>query len=215
MAQILAIDTSTGPCSVAIWSEGRITAYIENAKPVMQSASLIPMVEEALAKSVLRYSDLTLVACTVGPGSFTGIRVGLASARGIAFAAGIPSAGYTTLEVMAYAARKKEETILSVLNAGKGEYYCQSFATVPHLHSLNEPQLCLPGEAEHAAQAASVTVVGNVALAGITCAITFPRADALAEMAANSTLVAQPLRPYYIRPPDAKLPKQRLIDKII
>jgi len=207
MAHILAIDTSTGPCSVAIWADNRITAYMENAKPIMQSASLMPLVEQALAESKLTYKDLNLVACTVGPGSFTGIRVGLASARGIAFAAQIPSAGYTTLEVLAYATKAKSGTILAILNAGKGEYYCQSFSALG-LTPLSEPMLTSPEDAKKMAAAPGVTVIGNIALDQHMPAITFPRADALAELAAQKFLPAVELRPFYIRAPDAKLPKK-------
>ena len=101
---ILAIDSATGPCSVAVWDGNRIAAYVENLKPIMQSASLIPMVEEALRQSGKDYKDMGCIAAAIGPGSFTGIRVALASAQGIAYAAGIPTRGFTTLEVLAFAA---------------------------------------------------------------------------------------------------------------
>lgn len=200
---ILALDASTGPCSAALWRGGRVMAYVETVKPVMQSASLVPMVEMVLAKGGVTYRDLTLVACTVGPGSFTGIRVGLATARGIAFAAGIPSAGYTTLEVLAHAA-KDDAQVLAILNAGKGEWYYQLFASgaprfEPRLAALETALADAPPPA---------TIAGNVSAdaAGYTRhTITFPRADALAMLAASGA-AAHELRPYYIRLPDAKLP---------
>lgn len=202
--RILAIDTSTGPCSVAVWAGHAIVAYIENARPVMQSASLLPMVEEALRQSSLGYRNLDLVACTTGPGSFTGIRVGLAAARGIAFASGIESVGYTTLQVLAHAA-KDHENILAILNAGKGEWYYQCYVKgqpcfAPRLAAL---EVAL-GECPVPAAA-----VGN---AGVQHSgfsrheVTFPRADWLARLAASDAGIAQELRPFYIREPDAKLP---------
>ncbi len=145
MTTILAIDSATGPCSVALWKDARITAYLENLKPSSQSATLMPMIEEALKQSGTQYSDLSHVAATIGPGSFTGIRIGLAAARGIAFAAHTKTLGFTTLEVMAFAARTqgREVFIVAILNAGKGEYYYQLFETgirrnVPHLGALQE-----------------------------------------------------------------------------
>lgn len=206
--RILAIDTATGPCSVAVWEGGRVAAYEENARPVMQSASLMPMVESALARAGLAYGDLSAVACTTGPGSFTGIRVGLAAASGIAFAAGIAGVGYTTLEVLAFAALEhcKADTpaILAVLNAGKGEWYYQHYGLSP-VKALAEPQLATW---EHIVNITDkkALMAGN-APGGefVSCGITFPRADALAELAARATH-GSALRPFYIRAPDAKLP---------
>jgi len=228
MTTILAIDTATGPCSVAIW-DGKIVAYVENAKPIMQSASLMPMVEEALAACGKTYQDLTLVAATIGPGSFTGIRVGLAAARGIAFATGIKSVGFTTLEVLAFGARHYGDNILAILNAGKGEWYWQLFSS-PHRGEagrgagLGKPNESTEQASPHpnpppAGEGINRPVVGalEIALASATqpyiiagnapgaCPLTFPRADALAELAATATS-SQELRPFYIRAPDAKLP---------
>jgi len=199
MTAILAIDTATGPCSVAIWHNGRVSAYVENRAPVMQSASLVPMVEEALKQAGLGYRDLATVACTTGPGSFTGIRVGLATASGIAFASSIKGIGFTTLEVMAFAARKHAapaQAVLALLNAGKGEYYYQCFpGGEPRLAALEQ---ALADAGAGALIASNVPSIAN-------CDVTFPRADALAELAATSHASAA-LAPFYIRPPDAKLP---------
>jgi tRNA threonylcarbamoyl adenosine modification protein YeaZ len=192
---ILAIDTATGPCSVAVWKDGAVAAYVENVKPTQQSASLMPMVEEALGRAGVTYEDLSQVVSTTGPGSFTGIRVGLASASGIAFAAGIAGAGYTTLEVLAFGAlalRADEPLIVAVLNAGKGEFYFQAFCPAPFA--------ALAGGA--------ALQCGNAPLADAAfrdAGIAFPRADALAALAATRLSTAA-LRPFYIREPDAKLP---------
>jgi tRNA threonylcarbamoyl adenosine modification protein YeaZ len=193
MTTILALETATGPCSVAVWKQGRIAAYVEQLRPVMQSASLMPMVEEVLEKSATAYDDLTAVACTIGPGSFTGIRVALAAARGICFAAKVKGLGFTTLAVLASAAGG-EKKILAALNAGKGEYYYQLFKNSP----LGEPTV---GPLDAAlALAPDALLIGNAPAAS---GHPFPRADALAALAATEKN-ALPLRPFYIRPPDAK-----------
>jgi tRNA threonylcarbamoyladenosine biosynthesis protein TsaB len=198
---LLAIDTATGPCSVAVWDGGEIVAYVENTKPVMQSASLMPMVEEVLQDAGIGYAALGLVTCTVGPGSFTGIRVGLASAKAIAFAAGIPGVGYTTLEVLAFAARGADKDIVAILNAGKGEWYYQRFSG--SMQALGAPVVdALP-------EVAGAMIAGNAPLEP-SCGITFPRADALAELAAMHSGMARALTPFYIRAPDAKLPAKKL-----
>jgi tRNA threonylcarbamoyladenosine biosynthesis protein TsaB len=203
MQAILAIDTATGPCSVAILRGGQIIASFESAKPVMQSASLLPMIEQALAHSKLRYEDLNTIACTVGPGSFTGIRVGLATARAIAFASKIPCHGFSTLEVMAYAARlyTSESHILSALNAGKGECYYQHFTLSPTFQPIEQPALgILP--------AGNDTAVGNLSLTGpyTQLPVIAPTAEALALLANSGLLSPHAPSPIYIRPPDAKLP---------
>ena len=216
---ILAIDASTGPCSAAVWSGNRISAYIENTKPVMQSASLIPMVEDAIAQSGITYNDLTHIVATTGPGSFTGIRVGLASAQGIAMAAGKTASGFTTLDVLAYAAlQQSTHPILAILNAGKGECYYQYFSAGPQLHALSEPTVDSLESALVLAPQGPVTVAGNITVgaAGFThCGVMFPRADTMAEMAARSFGTSHVLRPFYIRAPDAKLPKDTLTSNLL
>lgn len=201
---ILAIDTSTGPCSVAIWGESRIKAYIENTGAVMQSRHIVPMIEDALKQSGITYRDLASVVASVGPGSFTGIRVGLATARGIAFSAGIPGAGYTTLDVLAHATGRAGR-VLALLNAGKGEYYYQGFEGgrplfAPRLGTLEAILKDTPGPATFAGNA-DLNAAGYVRRN-----VTFPRADALASLAATAAADALELRPFYIRAPDAKLP---------
>jgi tRNA threonylcarbamoyladenosine biosynthesis protein TsaB len=204
---ILALDTATGPCSVAVWKDGRVAAYLADKGPLTQSARLLPMVEEAMHKAGVNYKDLTALAATVGPGSFTSIRVGLAAARGICFAAGIPGLGFTTLEVLAYAALahlREEAQALAILNAGKGEYYWQRFCVSPEFKALSEPEV---GPLNEAVSGAPALVAGNAEIADkglIKTAVTFPQADALAELATRYVALAQPLKPFYIRPPDAK-----------
>jgi tRNA threonylcarbamoyladenosine biosynthesis protein TsaB len=206
---ILAIDTATGPCSAAVWAGGRVAAYREEVKPTQQSASLMGLVEGALHDAGVAYAQLSVVACTTGPGSFTGIRVGLSAASGICFAADIAGVGFTSLETLAWAAKDeaKGRPVLSVLNAGKGEVYYQAFATAPFA-PLCEARL---GTLEAAGQSVENAVqAGNMALAKeclMAAGSPYPRADALAAMAAQlqSPLT---LRPFYIRPPDAKLPNK-------
>ncbi len=204
---ILAIDTATGPCSTALWKAGKVAGYLENKAPVMQSACLMPMIEELLKQTGTAYPQLSAVACTIGPGSFTGIRVGLAAARGICFAAKIKGLGFTTLETLAQAAKKEagDKPILSLLNAGKGEVYYQAFAAA----ALYEPRIGTIAEA--LASAPDALVAGNMEIGGRHIAsAAYPRADALAELAALHASPAQSLSPFYIRAPDAKLPTRAL-----
>lgn len=207
---ILAIDTATGPCSVAVWKDGAVAAYVESTGAAMQSARLLPLIDKAFHQAKITYRDLTSVACTIGPGSFTGIRVGMATARGIAFAADIPSMGFTTLDVMAFEAAnlaKGEQQMLALLNAGKGEWYYQGFRLTDAWSALYSPRVGALEDALHAMKA-PVLVAGNadqLPEGFHVTPVTFPRADALATLAAMTDVAsAQPLKPFYIRPPDAK-----------
>lgn len=206
---ILAIDTATGPCSAAIWKNGSIAAYVENLKPVQQSASLIPMIEEALEQSNNSYNDITALAATLGPGSFTGIRVALAAARAICYARAIPCMGYSTMQVLGYAAHKGAPHGMVLLNAGKGEHYYEYFTNEPW-QSMGKAKA---GKLEHAlsnAPAGEIMLAGNADVQGAhyhNTGVTFPRADILAALAATHPELALPhLTPRYIRAPDAKLP---------
>jgi tRNA threonylcarbamoyladenosine biosynthesis protein TsaB len=208
---ILALDASTGPCSVAIWLDGKVTACEETLKSTQQSARLLPMTESVLAQSGIGYKDLTAIAATIGPGSFTGIRIALAAAQGIAMAAGLTPMGFGTLEVLAFAAQSANPsngaTVLALINAGKGECYYQ------YARPMAAPLVGTLEAALEEAPANHVLVAGNVLVerAGFSMSnITYPRADALARLAASGNRPHQPLRPLYIRPPDAKLPKEHL-----
>jgi len=198
MTTILAIDSATGPCSVALWKDGKVAAYLENLKPSAQSVTLMPMVEQVLKQCGIEYKDLSHVAATIGPGSFTGIRIALAAARGIAFAANLKTMGFTTLEVMAFAVRTQKTPVLPVLNAGKSEHYYQVFETVPQFKPSGQTKLGTLEDAMVLAKSKEAMVIE-----------TFPRADVLAELAATHPATAQALTPFYIRPPDAKLPMQK------
>lgn len=183
---ILSIDSTTAMCSVAVWKNGNISAYCEELTASFQSKRLILMVEEVLDKNGTQYSELSAVACTVGPGSFTGIRIGLASARGIGFAANVPVLGFSSLEVLAFEAAQRQPNIpiIAVLNAGKGEIIYQHFS--PNIEAICVPTL--------------KTATG-------TEIIKQPRADFLAQLAAQYQEKAVAPLPFYVRPPDAKLPR--------
>ncbi|MEM7211406.1 MAG: tRNA (adenosine(37)-N6)-threonylcarbamoyltransferase complex dimerization subunit type 1 TsaB [Pseudomonadota bacterium] len=97
---ILAIDTSAGQCAVALLDGARSEVRSE-AMQRGHAEALFPMIEDALAVLRGRYSDLTRIAVCTGPGSFTGLRVGIAAARGIALGCGIPAIGVTRFEALA------------------------------------------------------------------------------------------------------------------
>ncbi|MFK7944872.1 MAG: tRNA (adenosine(37)-N6)-threonylcarbamoyltransferase complex dimerization subunit type 1 TsaB [Paracoccaceae bacterium] len=136
---ILGIDTSAGQCAVALVGK----AVTSHAEPMHRghAEALFPMIEAALAETGGSYDDLTRVAVCTGPGSFTGIRVGVAAARGIALGCGIPAIGITRFEALADPGLD-EETI--ALPGRAGTIYVQRFAKgAPH----GEPEI-IEGMAE-------------------------------------------------------------------
>jgi len=201
---ILAIDSSSGACSVAVMRGGVVCSYIEELSASMQAKRLVNMVEEALAESTTSYAELEKIAVTIGPGSFTGIRIALATARGIGFATQLPVLGFSGLLVMAYDATispssPKNQQILAVLNAGKGELIYQNFSA--KLEALCPPTLGKPDEIKNLVTD-KTTIIGY----NSDSSINFPRADLLAMLASQYPDRAVAPLPFYVRPPDAKLP---------
>lgn len=135
---ILSIETCLGRCSVALLHQDKVT-FKEHEKSGMQNEVLFPMIQEILNDAGIKIKDLYAVACTVGPGSFTGVRVGVAAARGMKHVfEDIKLVGVSTLEVIAFKAKEYAEgkPIASLIEARRDEFYTQNFT--PDLESINE-----------------------------------------------------------------------------
>jgi len=132
--KILAIDTSTVQGSVAILAGEKI--FEENYLADSSHAeTLLQVVEKVLSKARLKIKDIEGIAVGIGPGSFTGLRIGLATAKGIAFANQIPIVGISSLRaiaehVIASGAKQSSELIVPVINAKRGEIYAAAYKTV-------------------------------------------------------------------------------------
>ena len=127
---ILALDTATSSCSAALWKDGGVRSRRLRTMAHGQSEVLMGMVREVLAEAACGFSELNLLAVTTGPGSFTGLRVGLAAARGLALACGLPCLGVTTLETVAHQVNEGEragKTLLVVLESKRDDVYAQAF----------------------------------------------------------------------------------------
>ena len=111
--KILSIDTSSSICSVAILEDTKIIKEMHNFSEKEHSETLMPMIDELFKTTNLSLDNIGLIACSVGPGSFTGIRIGIATVKAFADAKNIPVVGVNTLEAMAY---------LGVSQKGDGEY---------------------------------------------------------------------------------------------
>jgi len=130
MTSILAIETSTPACSVALLvGDAMFCRYSE--EPRSHTRLIMGMIDEVLCEAGITVDSLDALAVTVGPGSFTGLRIGFSTVQGLAFAADIPVIPVSTLEVMAQTYRRRfsahidsGDTIMSVLDARMGEFNC-------------------------------------------------------------------------------------------
>ncbi len=123
----LGIETATSIASVGIVVEDRVVA--ERSLPMHGShaRTLLPLVDEALAAAGVTLAALDLLAVSIGPGSFTGLRIGLSVAKGLALATGLPVVGVPTLEAYAHTAGPRSGLLCPVLDARKGEVYAAAF----------------------------------------------------------------------------------------
>lgn len=123
-AKILALDTSTENCSVALMIDDRIIARSEVA-PRDHTKKILPMVDEVLKEAGITLQDLDALAYGRGPGSFTGVRIGIGIAQGLAFGAELPMIGISTLAAMAQACHRihQSEQVVAAIDARMGEVY--------------------------------------------------------------------------------------------
>jgi len=104
MARIILIETSTALCSAALAEEGRILEYLESETPRSQASLTAPFVKQLLDERGLAVRDCDAVCVSKGPGSYTGLRVGVSTAKGLCFGAGIPLIAVGTLDTLVYQA---------------------------------------------------------------------------------------------------------------
>lgn len=199
----LVIETATAACSVALLDGDRVVAARHELVGRGHAERLVPMIGEVLAEGGLDRADRIQVDC--GPGSFTGIRVGIAAARGLALAWGAPVSGFSALALIAVTA---EEDVGVALSGGHGELFVQRFAHAP-FGPIDQLQSLRPGAAADVVPDDLVLGSGAEALIAARgsgrAEQTFPNAaDARLLPAALTNLAPTPL---YGRAPDAKIPQ--------
>lgn len=121
--KILAVDTATQRCSVALVDDKSVISEYSVDHKDTHSKFVMGMIHEVLTTSGLTVDDLNGLAVTVGPGSFTGLRIGLSTVEGLAFAGGKPVTGISTLEALAYALYGTQLLICPILDARRKEVY--------------------------------------------------------------------------------------------
>jgi tRNA threonylcarbamoyladenosine biosynthesis protein TsaB len=122
---LLAIDTAGPACAVAIVRDSAILAQATEPIGRGHAERLMPMIASALGEAGVSFGDLDRIAVTTGPGSFTGVRVGIAAARGLALALDIPAVGIGSLDALAFPVTqsRSDGTVVATLDAKRGELY--------------------------------------------------------------------------------------------
>lgn len=224
--KILAFDTALRACSVAVCSGDRVLANCFESRSRGHAEVLIPTINQVCADAGVEMADLDRVAVTVGPGTFAGVRIGIAAARGLSVALSLPVVGVTTLEAVAAATarnlRNGEIHVTVVFDARRGQVYVQSFDA--DLQPLGAPRAATPENVVADLPAGPGILVGDgVAIVRDLLAerrsdlrqITgkgHPDAAVIGQLAAQRAPMAPGSGvpcPLYLRPPDAKLPAIR------
>ena len=216
--RILAIDTSCGAASVAVVESGTAEPLAVMSRPMARghADALAPMVEEVMRGLDGGFASLTRIAVATGPGSFTGIRVGLAMARAMAVALAIPVVGVSTLSAFAapLLSAPRSGIIAAAIDARHGSVYFQLFE--PSGRPLGPPRCDTPRECVRAIGAGPAWLAGDAAAliasdahrAGlpydIGAASDAPDIVALAWMGLAVDPATNPARPIYVKPPDAR-----------
>lgn len=219
---VLAIDSATASCSAAVLVDGRVAGHWRHDAARGHAEVLLPGILEAAASAGVTIDAFDLIGVTVGPGSFTGLRVGIAAARGLALATGAPVVGVSTFEAIAAAvsAEAAGRNLCVLVDSRRGDLFAQFFSA-GELSAPRDPELATP------AQLAALLPAGPLLIAGDGIAVAeqaepglFAGREALkrpggsdAAAAARVALARRagslpPLapRPLYLRQPEAKLP---------
>lgn len=206
---VLGLDTCLASCSVAVLDGARVVAAAREVMARGHQERLAPMAREVMAEAGLAFGRLDRIAVTVGPGSFTGLRVGVAFAKGLALALDRPAVGVGTLEALAAEA---EGLVFPAIDARRGQLYLQAFEGG---RPLMAPDALSAGTAQ--ARIAEIAAGRPFALVGSGAALLAgisPASRVIAVEGADARHVARlaqdrdpaPLTPLYLRAPDAKLP---------
>jgi len=206
---VLGLDTCLNACSVAVLDGDTVLAHASEAMARGHQERLAPMAQAVMAEAGIPFSRLERIGATVGPGSFTGLRVGVAFAKGMGSALGIPAVGVGALEALA---AEGSGLVASVIDARREQVYFQVFEDG---QALMAPDVLPLGTA--AARLAELAMGRMLTLVGSGAPLladAAPGAAVLTPAGCDTRAVARlaaakaptPIRPLYLRAPDAKLP---------
>ncbi|MBK1838955.1 tRNA (adenosine(37)-N6)-threonylcarbamoyltransferase complex dimerization subunit type 1 TsaB [Azospirillum sp. YIM B02556] len=232
--KVLGLDTATSGCSAAVWegSAGQagagkadgVRVTVKRSPPMArgQAEVLVPLAQEVLAEAGVGFADLDRIAVTVGPGAFTGLRIALAAARGIAVARGLPVVGITSFDAIAHGVPEAERagrSLLVAVDSRRAEPFLQLYDAA--LVRVGDPAMpdpaAIPGWLDALCPPGPLLLAGDAAAALVPLLagrgdLTVAAGDGLPDAAVVAALGAArpaglPVDPFYLRPPDVTLPK--------
>jgi tRNA threonylcarbamoyladenosine biosynthesis protein TsaB len=215
--RVLALDTALDACAAAVLDTERRDLLASETRAMTRghAEALMPLVARVMDAARLEFAEIDRIAVTVGPGSFTGVRVGIAAARGIALAAGKPAIGLTTLAAFTapHVAAGFAGTVVPVIDARHGQVYMQVFG--PGGRALIPPRLASVREAVEAARTGPALITGPAADLVArewpadepppkVVAASAPDIGWVARLGAAAQADRSLPKPLYLRPPDAR-----------
>ncbi len=212
---ILSADTSQGICSVSISNNQSLLAYREEQRTSKQAEMLVPMIESCLKEAQISYDDIALLTSTIGPGSFTGLRIGISTLQAIALVKSIPTYGVSTLQAIASTQHNTSTPLItSIIDARREQYYIQSFnhtnltpydtPTLIHTSALNTYLSALTFDTSIVTNLDALTT--STHSVNVNIAPNAQNATFIAHLFFSPSQQSTPLTPLYIREPDAKRP---------
>ncbi len=146
--KVLAVDTATESCSVAIIDDARLLAELTVAGAQSHSKHLMDLIDAVCGISAVKVSDVEGFAVTIGPGSFTGLRIGISAIKGLAFSLAKPVVGVSSLDALAWQCAPSDYLLCPILDARKQEvYFCRYRFENGELKKLGSEQVAPPDEA--------------------------------------------------------------------
>ena len=218
---ILGIDTATRVCAVALCRDDEPLAAYEINMGMTHSEGLVPQLEQLFVRTGINKRDIELMSVSIGPGSFTGLRIGLATAEAIAYSLQIPLVGVDTLKALAYNLPVEGVLLAPILDAQKGNYYLAIYEWKQgHIQEVEAVKVVPGSELGNilAAYNRPVVVLGEYAKiaeslpAGVNCAphtVSMPKALSVAVLGREQHVGKEDreyfgLEPFYIRRSEAE-----------
>jgi tRNA threonylcarbamoyladenosine biosynthesis protein TsaB len=220
---ILGIETATEQVSVAIGGHEGVIALFEVVRGRRHAEILTPAIEFVCRQADIELAEISVIAVDVGPGLFTGMRVGLAAAKALAHALRVPMIGISSLDLLAFPVRHSDRVVASIIDARKGEVFYAFYRQVPGgLQQVAAPTVGRVDElvADLLARSQDVLCVGDGAqryrdeiLAGYRCELaelTHPSAAPLVQLAHAKALREQWVNPWEVQPVYLRLPDAQI-----
>lgn len=210
---ILALDTSMAACSVCVYDAGSglVLASRHEFMDRGQAEALAPMVQDTMALAGVAFKDLARIAVTTGPGTFTGVRIGLAMARGLGVALRIPMTGINSLAAIACNETAGNIPVVVAVDARANEIYFAAFdqsgheITAPRIIALADAQKLMPNRPVRILGTAAELLLDKTDKQHVhSDAGDLPAAANFVKLAASIPASAVPPEPLYLRPPDVK-----------